>query len=132
MQPANKTMSSRFGARLLFGAITIGLWLAPGAWSQRLHGGLGIELESDSDGSGVSVREVFANGPADRGWLRSGDVIERINSRATRNQLEYRRAVAALWIGDTAVVDYRRGKKKRTARLTIDIEPPSGPVMHRQ
>jgi S1-C subfamily serine protease len=101
--------------------MVICLWLVPPAWSQRVRS-FGIELEPDSDGSGVGVREVFANGPADRGWLRSGDVIESINHRPTRNLFEYRRVMARLSIGDTAVVDYRRGKKKRTTRLTVGDE----------
>jgi S1-C subfamily serine protease len=96
-----------------------------------MHGGLGIDLEPDSDGSGVTIREVYANGPADRGWLRSGDVIERINERPTQNRLEYGRTMAKLWIGDEAVVDYRRGKKKRTVRLTVDSEPLASGIMQK-
>jgi len=122
-QSASKSLSraAGFGARF-FGVAIVVLWLAPAAWSQRAHGSLGIVLEPDSDGSGVGIREVYANGPADRGWLRSGDVVERINNQPTRNVGDYRRIVASLLVGDPAVVDYRRGKKKRTARVTVDSE----------
>jgi S1-C subfamily serine protease len=114
--------AARFGARFI-GVMVVSLWLAPAAWPQRVYGGFGIDLEPDSDGTGVAIREVYANGSADRGWLRSSDVIERINDRPTPNLLEYRRIMAGLAVGDTAVIDYRRGKKKRTARLIVEIEP---------
>jgi S1-C subfamily serine protease len=114
--------AARSGARF-FGALVICLCLVPAARSQRIHGGLGIDLEADSDGTGVTIREVYVNGPADRGWLRSGDVIERINDRPAQNRLEYRRIVTRLWVGEVAIVDYRRGKKKRTARVVVDLDP---------
>jgi S1-C subfamily serine protease len=124
MQSASKGLSWPAGLAVYsLGALLILLWLAPTAWAQRPRAGLGIDLEPDSDGSGVAIREVYSNGPADRGWLRSGDVIVQINEQAIRNRIEYRRVMAGLFVGDTVVVEYRRGKKKRTARLTVDHEP---------
>jgi S1-C subfamily serine protease len=87
---------------------------------------MGIMINPDPDG--VIIVDVSANGPADRAWLRAGDVIEGIiigerDDRPVRTIPELTHLVSQLLPGDTVMVRYRRSNKQRMTRVTLRPEP---------
>jgi S1-C subfamily serine protease len=80
------------------------------------------------DPNGVIIVDVSANGPADRAWLRAGDVIQGMiiagkNDRPVRTIPELTNLMLQLRPGDTVMVRYKRGSKRRMTQVTVRSEP---------
>jgi len=111
--------------------ILTGLVLAGGTLpvaAQRPRAFMGIVMNRDSDGPGVIIGDVAANGPADLAWLRAGDVIQGMiidgkNDRPVRTIPDLTNLMSQLSPGDTVMVRYQRGKKERLTQVTLRAEP---------
>lgn len=95
-------------------------------------------LTSDTDSIGAKVVSVTPGGPADRGGIRSGDIIVRLNGRpliesqASGGSMRPAQAAPALRLlllsaqlspNDTVAVQLRRGKQVRNVRLVPEAVP---------
>jgi len=96
----------------------------------RVHRGwLGVriqDLDADlraalglGDTDGVLVSDVEKGGPADRGGLRSGDVVTHIGTDAVGSTGQLRNLVAAA--GPEAKVELTVRREKKTIKLNIDL-----------
>jgi serine protease Do len=74
--------------------------------------------------TGVLVGRVFADSPADKAGLKSGDVITSVNGIATPNASALPRVVSRLPIGQSAKIAYLRGGRAESAEITIEEQPP--------
>lgn len=98
-----------------------------GVTVQELTGQLGEYFGATS---GVLVTAVTDNSPASTAGLKAGDVITRINSQATSNGAELRRAVGQAQ-GEVTVTVVR-DKKEQTMKVTLrDEKPASQPTISR-
>jgi S1-C subfamily serine protease len=67
--------------------------------------------------NGVVVVDVMPNSPADRGGIRSCDLIEKVGGDAVRNPSEVQLRVDKVKVGDDLEIVVRRGDESRT--LTV-------------
>lgn len=83
----------------------------PGPGEAKPSGGdpLGIEVADRSDGKGVVVKGIDAEGPA-VDHIEDGDVILAVNRRALRNRAEYRQALLGVQAGDRVLLQVKRGE----------------------
>jgi membrane-associated protease RseP (regulator of RpoE activity) len=96
-----------------------------------LHPRLGIDAEDVSgqlgnffgvpDGEGVLIRSVHTGSAADKGGLKTGDVITKFDGERIRSLGELREKLAAK--SDTATLTVTRDKKE----MTLNIELPAAP-----
>ena len=69
--------------------------------------------------NGVVVVDVMAGSPADRGGLKSCDLIERVGDQAVANPSEVQLAVDRVRVGDAMSLQVRR----REQALTLTLRP---------
>ena len=79
---------------------------------------LGVMTEATRRG-GVSVRHVFETGPASKAGIRVGDLIKRIDERATPNLRALHRALTNHKPGDEITVHIQRGEENITRKVTL-------------
>lgn len=91
-------------------------WL--GVRLQDLDGDLKTVLEMGST-DGVLIADVEKNSPADKGGVRSGDVVTHINEDAVGSTGQLRNFVAAAGADAKVVLTVRRGKK--TLKLDVHL-----------
>jgi serine protease Do len=95
------------------------------------RGAIGIEMQvpvdakvlralGASDGKGVVVRRITADGPAARAGLKQGDVITEIEGKRISDNYELSGVVADLQPGKSVVVKYLRNGQEHSTRLTIE------------
>lgn len=108
----------------------------------RRRARLGVTVDMyavSNDSIGATISSVTPGGPASRAGIRAGDIITRLNGRSLIDDSEGRNRedrddnslaalrliemVAKLDPGDTAKVEYRRGRETRTATVVTDREP---------
>jgi len=75
------------------------------------------------DRKGVLVAEVTPGGPADRAGLEAGDVVLRVNGRATENASRLTREVAAARPGDALRFELLRNGAPRTVEVRTALRP---------
>ncbi|MEO8200845.1 MAG: PDZ domain-containing protein [Gemmatimonadota bacterium] len=98
-------------------------------------------MPSTSDSVGALVEAVTPSGPAFKAGIRSGDIITNFNgtslSAAAQEAgksspgLVLVETSASLDAGDTAMVELRRGRERRTVSLVLENGPPLMPLMER-
>ena len=71
------------------------------------------------DIKGVKISGTRADGPADKGGMKGGDVIVEFNGQKIENIYDYTYAIDAVKIGKAVKVIVERGKK----RVTLTIIP---------
>ncbi len=114
--------ASRAFAPLFLAAATL-----PAA-AQSPRACMGIMINPKSDGPGVLIVDVSANGPADLAWLRAGDVIQGMiingkNNHPVRTVPDLTDLMSQLSPGDTVTVRYERGTRQRETQVTLRPEP---------
>lgn len=102
-------------------------WL--GVQIQDLDRDLKAALELGTT-DGVLIADVEENSPAEKGGIRSGDVVTHINGERVGSAGQLRNFIAAAGAEAKVVVTVRRGKK--TLKLDVDLgalsEESSGPI----
>lgn len=109
--------------RRVFISLILFLSLAAGAWggnSPRDFGGVGIDGVPRSDGT-IVVRQLVTGGPAHLAGVRPGDVITRIDGKATfgsdfKDMVEHRLRGRA---GTSVLIQVRRPGESKT--LTFNL-----------
>lgn len=91
-------------------------WL--GVQIQDLDADLKAALEM-GNADGVLISDVEDNSPADKGGLRSGDVVTHINGEAVGSTGQLRNLIAAAGADAKVVLTVRREKK--TLKLNVDL-----------
>lgn len=83
---------------------------------------LGIVMGAPQDGeAGVAVRRVVRGSPAEKGGLRAGDRLVRVDATVVKHPADVSRVVGAHPAGGRLAVDLVRGGKPM--RLAIALEP---------
>jgi serine protease Do len=73
---------------------------------------------------GALINDVTPGGPAERGGLRSEDVVVSVNGRATETGDALTRAVAAAAVGDELRVELFREGRRQTVTVRAGRRPP--------
>lgn len=80
---------------------------------------LGTEPDYAGDEKGVKINGVTANGPAEQGGMKPGDVIIEIDGQPIENINAYAAALDTLNVGQTTIVTVRRGDQRVKLRITV-------------
>lgn len=93
------------------------------------RGFLGVQIETLSEdaakalglpnANGALVTEVIEGSPAQKGGIRRGDVILRLNGQAVKDNRELSRRIAALQVGQTATFTIWRDNQQITITVTV-------------
>ncbi len=75
---------------------------------------------------GVLVGDVMSGSPAEQAGLKNGDVITRLEGAAVEAVQELRNRVALSPAGKVVRVDYVRGGKDKSAKVTLGVLPEDG------
>jgi len=70
-------------------------------------------------GGSPAVRSVFANGPAQKAGVQSGDLITKINGEATTNVTDFNSKIASMTAGDSVKLTHSRDGKE--ADITVSV-----------
>jgi C-terminal processing protease CtpA/Prc len=89
---------------------------------------LSTERDADTDSIGAVLDRVVEDGPADQAGLQAGDIIVSANgmplARTSRRDASPSTKLIGikdeLEVGDTLLVQYRRGSQTRTANIVLD------------
>lgn len=91
---------------------------------QSMTDGIAREL-GIPDGSGALVSLVIPGSPAERGGLKSGDIITKLNGEAINDSAKLRLQIAALEVGSVVDVNYVRDGKPASCSITVGELGPS-------
>ena len=72
---------------------------------------------------GAYVQDVVPGGPADRGGIRSGDIVVGIGGRRIGAEVGFTEALFASRPGETVEVAYLRGANEQTTEVTLEERP---------
>ncbi len=96
---------------------------------------LGVAIEDyrsrNGDVRGALLRELVANGPAEKAGLRAqdeetgtrGDIIVAINGKPVRSRSHVQQLIEQYEIGDEVTVTILRGAEKRDIKVTLEKRP---------
>jgi S1-C subfamily serine protease len=74
--------------------------------------------------TGTLVARVIRNSPAAKGGIRSGDIIQSVNGKTTKNSNEVQQAIETTKIGGTVPVQVRRNGQNVSLNITPIAAPP--------
>lgn len=80
---------------------------------------IGLEIQDVEEGSGVVVKDVDDESPAEKAGLKEGDVITQVNGKTIAGVDEMREQIKETKEGDVVKMTYRRGKSNQTADVKI-------------
>lgn len=92
---------------------------------------LGEELNLDS-WDGVMVESIQIGGAADKGELKEGDIIVKIEDMNIKTKGEYDEIISYHSPGDIVDVDYKRGTRTGSTRLTLTNAQGTTSVIRRE
>lgn len=72
---------------------------------------------------GVVIAGVIRNGPAGKGGLRVGDIVQTVDDAEVQDTMTMLRLIAALPPGGKATLGIRRGGKQRNLTVTVGTRP---------
>jgi predicted metalloprotease with PDZ domain len=82
------------------------------------HPWIGLFLDKTSEEKGVEILNVFPNGPADKGGLKKGDVVLKINTNEVNDPRDVIEILEGLKPGDTVSLTIKR----ETEEKTLDVK----------
>lgn len=106
-------------AGLCAGTALASSWL--GVYSQEITPELREGM--NYNGSGVLIRSVVRDSPAERAGLERGDVIVRVGTRDIRNPAELSSAVRAMESGRRVSIELVRDGRRRVLDATLEERP---------
>lgn len=84
-------------------------------------------LTADPKNPGPVVRDIDAGSPAARAGLKAGDKIRSLNGTKIRSALEWERALAGFYVGDSLAIVFNRNSDLHQAGFTIaEFAEPTG------
>jgi photosystem II stability/assembly factor-like uncharacterized protein len=85
---------------------------------------LGLTGDDADEDLGARIRNVTADGPADRAGLKADDVITKIGDKAIKNYQELLEASRAARPGDKVKIEYQRDNEPKDVEVTFVQRPP--------
>lgn len=79
----------------------------------------GVRGSAEQGGGGVVLAAVVEGGPAEKGGLRAGDVVRRVDGRPVGTMSSLRVSLLRHHPGETVVVVYDRDGERRTTHVTL-------------
>jgi serine protease Do len=73
--------------------------------------------------TGVLIRRVLANTPAQKAGLQSGDIIVALNGTPIDSMEQFVLELRKYQVGDSVTVDYYRGNDKKQVKATLEEKP---------
>lgn len=106
--------------------------LEPEPAEESTRAWLGVELAAQASGSGVMVRAVVPDSPAERAGLLKGDVILSIDGRGMGRPTDVVEAVGEHRVGDRIAIALMRGERQRLFAATLEPQPNDEALMKRR
>jgi serine protease Do len=94
----------------------------------RLLKRIDLGIETKRQGAAVVIESVRERSPAEKGGLRRGDVIEKIDGESLLTDFCHRRLIARHNPGDRVTFSVRRGRTRRAVAVTLGEVPEPSPV----
>jgi len=82
---------------------------------------IGVQLARQVDG--LKIIRVVPGSAADKGGLKNGDVIVKLDGRRMADTGELLRTVTSREVGDKVIIEFRRGGKYRKVTATLGAAP---------
>ncbi|MFC1743732.1 trypsin-like peptidase domain-containing protein [Candidatus Riflebacteria bacterium] len=76
--------------------------------------------------NGALIADIYENGPAHQGGLKSGDIIIRLNNKKIRNTKEVEYFILSKSIGDVITVKFLRKGNEYNLKITLKQQPEDG------
>ena len=92
------------------------------------RGWIGVAMDPGTP-DGVRVTHIVKGSPADKGGMRDGDRMVRIDGARVASPAEVQRAVAGHAVGDVLAVIVVRDGKESTMRLALAVRPAGDEVL---
>ena len=80
-------------------------------------GFLGVQLQAQEEG--LTVMDVIAGSPAEKGGLRQGDILLRFNGKPVEDLEEFVLGVAGKEPGTQVTIEFKRGGSSQKLQLTL-------------
>ena len=81
---------------------------------------LGVFCEPNAEENGLKVKQVVAEGPAEKAGLREGDLIQRLNDQRVNSHPELANRVKKLKSGDEISLHVLRGSLELDIMVTLE------------
>jgi serine protease Do len=93
---------------------------------------VGVGVENHTEGTGVKVRQLAEDSPAEKAGLRVGDVILNLNGKIVGSMLEFRSLLTALKPGDSVKMLFSREGETKSVDLVLGSKPAVGQFPQRR
>jgi serine protease Do len=87
---------------------------------------LGVYSGPNRSNNGAYIQSITANSAAERGGLRAGDFITRVDTANIYTAEDLTRAISRYYPGDRVTVSYSRGGRERQTTVTLMEGPSQG------
>ena len=89
---------------------------------------LGIQPVEQPEAGAVGIREVYANSPAEKAGLQSGDEIIAISGEVVHSPQDVVRLVGSRRVGDEIEITVQRDGQEQKVTVTLGYLQPAGPA----
>ncbi|KAF3887705.1 MULTISPECIES: HhoA/HhoB/HtrA family serine endopeptidase [Nostocales] len=72
---------------------------------------------------GVAIKGIVENSPAQKGGLRPGDMIQKINGKSVKTAAQLQRQVESSAVGDILEIEVNRDSKNQTLKVQLGTYP---------
>ncbi len=91
------------------------------------HAYVGVSLNPSAGGTGATVGQVSAGGPAASAGIQAGDVITAVNSTSITSTDQFIQAVDGYAPGRTVTITVQRGGASKKVGVTLGVRPQAAP-----